>query len=132
MLNRMEKKFNFRANNLNFIRLFAAIQVMIGHLHVCFDVPSLSYLTCFNGVPKLILVCTERVTKTRLDFFDLEHEALKILANKDRSPSRHALSLRERYEEIFLDEYQDTSGVQEEIFRLISRDGKNLFLEIDF
>ena len=47
----MEKKFNFRANNLNFIRLFAAIQVMIGHLHVCFDVPSLSYLTCFNGVP---------------------------------------------------------------------------------
>ena len=33
---------------------------------------------CFNGVPKLILVCTERVTKTRLDFFDLDWNVLDI------------------------------------------------------
>ena len=43
--------FNFRANNLNFIRLFAAFQVMIGHLPARFDIPPFNYFSCFNGVP---------------------------------------------------------------------------------
>lgn len=83
---------------------------------------------------KNLVLLTDRIYKklkaerSLLDFSDLEHEALKLLADKDRGPSPHALELRARYEEIFLDEYQDTNGVQEEIFRLISRDGKNLFM----
>lgn len=46
------KDFNFRQNNLNFIRLFAAFQVLIGHLHICFNMPSyIKYISLFNGVP---------------------------------------------------------------------------------
>ena len=42
---------DYRVNNLNLIRLFAAFQVVIGHLHQEFPVASLKYLTIFNGVP---------------------------------------------------------------------------------
>ncbi len=56
-----------------------------------------------------------------LDFSDLEHFALKILAKDD---IRKAIT--ERYKYIFVDEYQDTNGVQEEIVSLIKND--NLFM----
>jgi len=63
-----------------------------------------------------------------LDFSDLEHELLKLLADKDHNPTHTALELRKRYTEILLDEYQDTNSIQEEIFRLLSRDEKNIFM----
>lgn len=48
----VSENFNFRQNNLNFIRLFAAFQVLIGHLHVCFNMPDcIKYISLFNGVP---------------------------------------------------------------------------------
>ena len=42
---------DYRVNNLNLIRLLAAFQVLIGHLHAEFPVSPLKYLTMFNGVP---------------------------------------------------------------------------------
>lgn len=42
---------DYRENNLNLIRLLAAFQVLIGHLHEEFPVSPLNYLTMFNGVP---------------------------------------------------------------------------------
>lgn len=66
--------------------------------------------------------------KGYLDFSDLEHEFLNLISDKNHNPSAVALSLQNRYSEILLDEYQDTNNVQEEIFRLISRDGKNIFM----
>ena len=42
---------DYRVNNLNVIRLLAAFQVVIGHLHQEFPVSHLNYLTMFNGVP---------------------------------------------------------------------------------
>ena len=66
-----------------------------------------------------------------LDFGDLEHGALRLLytgEGKDRRPSEIAFSLREQYEEILVDEYQDTNGTQELIFSALAREEGNLFL----
>lgn len=46
------QNFKGGGNNLNLIRLFAAFQVLIGHLHETFAMPEwLKYISCFNGVP---------------------------------------------------------------------------------
>lgn len=50
-----------------------------------------------------------------LDFNDLEHFALKILSDEK---IRKEVSLKYKY--VFIDEYQDTNGVQEEIANKIS------------
>ena len=63
-----------------------------------------------------------------LDYSDLEHLCARLLLNEDGSPSELALQVRDRWEEILVDEYQDVSRVQDEIFRALSRDGSNLFL----
>lgn len=60
-----------------------------------------------------------------IDFSDLEHFCLQILLAPDASPehpvpSAAAEELRNQYEEVFIDEYQDTNGVQELITRLVS------------
>lgn len=63
-----------------------------------------------------------------VDYSDLEHMSVRLLTNEDGSPSELARRLSGRYTEIMVDEYQDVSRVQDEIFRAISRDGKNLFM----
>lgn len=40
---------------------------------------------CFNGEPKLVLVCTERENKLKLDFFDLKWNRLNIGHKKDEN-----------------------------------------------
>lgn len=59
--------------------------------------------------------------KNLIDFNDLEHFALKILV-KDSVPTQAALELSELYEEILIDEYQDSNMVQETILHSISRE----------
>lgn len=66
-----------------------------------------------------------------VDFHDLEHFALDILRVKNADtealePSPVALALREKYEEVMVDEYQDTNSAQEAILSLVSRK-QNLF-----
>lgn len=63
-----------------------------------------------------------------VDYSDLEHMSVRLLTNDDGSPSELAQRLSGRYTEIMVDEYQDVSRVQDEIFRAISRGGKNLFM----
>ena len=65
-----------------------------------------------------------------LDFNDLEHFALNILAQdgstgKKLLPSLTAVALQERFQEIMVDEYQDTNGVQEAILSLLVSDDKH-------
>ncbi|QUH18781.1 helicase-exonuclease AddAB subunit AddA [Alkaliphilus sp. B6464] len=57
-----------------------------------------------------------------VDFNDLEHYALKILAN-----DLVAKEYKERFEYIFVDEYQDSNIVQETLIQSIKRDN-NLFM----
>lgn len=63
--------------------------------------------------------------KGLLDFNDLEHFCLKILTEKDEKgniiPSETALKLRSGFEEILVDEYQDSNNVQEVIISMVSK-----------
>ncbi len=64
--------------------------------------------------------------KMLVDFNDLEHYCLQILlaegsTEKNPIPSKAALTLQERFEEILTDEYQDSNLVQEMILSVISR-----------
>lgn len=65
------------------------------------------------------------------DFSDIEHMALSLLVERKggtlcRSPLAQELSAR--YEEILVDEYQDTNEAQDLLFRMLSREDSNLFL----
>lgn len=72
--------------------------------------------------------------KNMLDFNDLEHLALKILINYEIDniePSKVALKFREFFDEVLVDEYQDSNNVQESIINLVSRkntDNPNVFM----
>ena len=70
----------------------------------------------------------EKRRRRILDFGDLEHEALRLLYGRqgDR-PTAMARELSRRYEEILVDEYQDSNAVQDAIFRAVSREERNLF-----
>ncbi len=60
------------------------------------------------------------------DFNDVERFALNILYNKDGTFTDTALEYQEKYEQVYIDEYQDTNSVQDRIFYAISR--KNRFM----
>lgn len=62
-----------------------------------------------------------------LEFDDLENNLLALLYNDDNSFSEVALSLKPKFNEIMIDEYQDTSLVQEMISQALSN-GKNIFM----
>ncbi|PJI09772.1 MULTISPECIES: helicase-exonuclease AddAB subunit AddA [Clostridium] len=70
-----------------------------------------------------------------IDFNDFEHMCLSIIVKKDDDgniiPSDTALKIREKYDEILIDEYQDSNMVQEVILGTISRkdtENPNLFM----
>ncbi|MDT8718867.1 helicase-exonuclease AddAB subunit AddA [Clostridium sp. 19966] len=59
-----------------------------------------------------------------LDFNDLEHFCLSILSEEVEEqikPSSVALVLRDKFEEVLVDEYQDSNNVQETIINMVSR-----------
>ena len=61
--------------------------------------------------------------KNLVDFSDLEHLCLELLydgTGEDRKPSAVADELASRFREIMIDEYQDSSDVQEELIRALS------------
>ncbi|MDD3270959.1 MAG: helicase-exonuclease AddAB subunit AddA [Syntrophomonadaceae bacterium] len=63
-----------------------------------------------------------KADKSLLDFNDLEHYALTILSNPEA-----AGEYRQKYQYIFVDEYQDSNEVQETLINCIKRDN-NVFL----
>ncbi len=69
--------------------------------------------------------------KNILDFSDIEHFALSILVKKDDQGNLVKTEVAEKYtqkfEEIAIDEYQDSNLVQETILTSVSR-GNNLFM----
>jgi ATP-dependent helicase/nuclease subunit A len=89
---------------------------------------------------KLVLEFDERFRKRKrerniLDFNDLEHLCLKILIDYDEDkniiPSKVAIEFKEYFDEILVDEYQDSNNVQETIINLVSRkdsDNPNVFM----
>ncbi len=59
--------------------------------------------------------------KNMLDFNDVEHEAYRILSSREHPEA--AQEYRDRFDAIFIDEYQDSSRIQEAIIRSVSRGG---------
>ena len=72
--------------------------------------------------------------KNILDFTDMEHFALDILLKKEGEtyvPSQAARELSEKYDEVLLDEYQDSNLVQEILMQTVSgwvNERKNIFM----
>ncbi len=89
---------------------------------------------------EIVVEFSERFAKKKrekniLDFNDLEHFCLNILIDKDEKgniiPSQIAKNFREYFNEVLVDEYQDSNNIQETIIDLISRkylDNPNVFM----
>lgn len=73
----------------------------------------------------------KKSNKNIMDFSDIEHYALKILLKKDENGIYQKTEVAKKYEEKFneiaIDEYQDSNLVQEYILTSISN-GKNIFM----
>ena len=69
--------------------------------------------------------------KNVIDFVDLEHLALKILTQKGEDgvyrPRRAAMAYRQYFDEILIDEYQDSNDVQELLLRMISTEDEGKY-----
>ena len=71
--------------------------------------------------------------KNIIDFNDIEHFALQILVKKEDNkyePTHVAKRYIEKFEEIAIDEYQDSNLVQEYILNTISK-GNKIFIFVD-
>ena len=86
---------------------------------------------------KLVILEFDKAFKAKkkerniIDFNDIEHYALKILVKKDENgnciPTDVAKKYQEKFEEIAIDEYQDSNQVQEYILNVVSR-SNNIFM----
>ena len=84
---------------------------------------------------KVVLEFEETYGKVKLernviDFNDIEHLALKILLKEEEGkyvPTEVAKKYKDKFEEIAIDEYQDSNMVQEYILTSISK-GNNIFM----
>ena len=65
--------------------------------------------------------------KNMVDFSDVEHFALKILLDENGNPTEIAKKYQSKFDEIAIDEYQDSNLVQEYILTSISK-GNNIFM----
>lgn len=64
--------------------------------------------------------------KNLIDFNDLEHFALRILVDEQEQPTQAAIELSEQFDEILIDEYQDSNMVQETLLKSISREAAGI------
>jgi len=81
-----------------------------------------------NALCRLVLEFARRyeekkLSRNMLEFYDVEHLCLRLF----REHPEVREELKARYTEILMDEYQDTNGLQEAIFREIST-GDNFFM----
>lgn len=70
---------------------------------------------------------SKKKEKNVVDFNDIEHFALKILIGENGEATELAKKYRKKFQEIAIDEYQDSNLVQEQILTSISK-GNNIFM----
>ncbi len=95
------------------------------------DIRALSRLVhvLFETVRRYAARFTEKKQKRGLvDFGDLEHYALRLLIGEDGERTPLAAELSSRFDEVLVDEYQDTNAAQDALFRALSRKETNLFM----
>lgn len=84
----------------------------------------------------LIRYSERKIHENLMDFDDMEHFALKLLIDHfdedgQPVPGKIALEKSQDYEEIYIDEYQDSNFIQDAILRSISKEaqgGHNMFM----
>ena len=72
-----------------------------------------------------------KAAKKCLDFADIEFIALRLLCEQRDGETvftPFAAELHQRYDEVLVDEYQDTNDLQDTIFKAVSDGGKKLFM----
>lgn len=104
-----------------------------------FDADSAELLEELNAVRKPVLALFALVqefddafaaAKRRrklLDFSDLEHITAAALRGTDGEPTELARRWQSRFDEVMVDEYQDTNQIQNAIFDALTDGGQNLF-----
>ena len=74
----------------------------------------------------------KKIKRHIMDFSDIEHAALRIFVDETTKVYREtAMDFRKQFDEIMIDEYQDSNQVQEEIMCAISRESEgqyNMFM----
>ena len=63
----------------------------------------------------------EKLQRGLCDFSDIRRFVMKLIVDENGNATPLALDLRERFDEIYIDEYQDTDEVQDLIFRTIAK-----------
>lgn len=84
-----------------------------------------------DAASKALSVYSEKkAEKNVLDFNDLEHFAIKLLTDSENpeKPSALAAEIKNLYDEIYVDEYQDINDIQEAIIGLVSSNKHNVFM----
>ncbi len=86
-------------------------------------------MRCLSEVVRRLMVCfdAKKAAKNILNFNDLEHGCYRLFVDETGKETDIAQAEKERFDEILIDEYQDTSALQEAIFSAIKKDG-SLFL----
>ncbi len=116
----------------------------LGNRYFQCTLEELTELTLASAEPLKILVqltkdfagrfSEKKREKNIVDFSDMEHFALEILLKKEGDtcmPSQAARELSEKYDEVLLDEYQDSNLVQEILMQNVSgwvNERKNIFM----
>lgn len=81
-----------------------------------------------NAYETFLQIFTEaKHAKALMDYADLEIETLHLLQNADGTPTPLAIEESFLFDQIFVDEYQDTNHIQDAIFKAIERN-HNRFL----
>ncbi len=83
-----------------------------------------------KSIENMVFEFSEEFTKRKrekniVDFSDIEHLALKLLVNEDGSKTE--IAEKYNFDEVAIDEYQDSNLVQEMILNSVSN-GKNIFM----
>ena len=119
----IKKKFNKSVSKILLCNSYEANQ----NIYSMYDI--------LVGIQNLILEFSEQFTKRKkekniVDFNDIEHFALKILLKNENGKITEtdiAKKYKDKFEEIAIDEYQDSNLVQEYILTSVSR-GNNIFM----
>ncbi len=115
-------------------------EILRGEIFICdkktLDADRRAELKIIRLTLELCLQLNERLADYRrehalVSFADAERYALRLLVRPTEDgfeKTELALRIGERYEEIIVDEYQDSSKIQNCIFEALSKQGKNIFM----
>ena len=70
----------------------------------------------------------EKKQQSIAEFNDITHYALELLVNKDGSLTEIAEAFKSKFSEVYTDEYQDTSFVQETILSAVSKESNRFMV----